>query len=508
MILLVLQIIDQRFFNFLTEDISTSGWLLNGNKMANLYQVTKCGPYTMLGGYNVFGVADELTTSYSNLQSHATVLISFFFMKIGNWNNQYFMVLDNNNNTMFEDSFSSQADSPAYTICGSTLYPEALRLYRRTFQHSSKILNLTFKSTLTQPASISSWGIFNLTVFIALCDASCLTCATYNDPTQCITCKAGLFLQNSTLASSSCLLTCSNGTYPENSNWTCNLCHQDCKTCRGPGLYNCLSCNPGKFLQNEYGQNLCVETCNSNSFGDTSDNTCKICDSSCMTCNKTGNQGCLSCQNQSYYLQAAVGPTGCASQCSGSTYPNDANKTCLNCWEDCLTCSNGSQFDCLSCKIGEILSSPAIPNSCQHFFNPQPNYMSFYMQVVNNPILFELVFSSSWKYMQQNINTIVVPMMSSGNDVSITSYQIFVSSLNSSRFLLSLNYSLPFPAQKYLLIVNLQINYLNSDYEYYLMNTSASVWLGEYHKVLDTEFYNSSNLNVFLSKFIIKLNSF
>jgi hypothetical protein len=68
------------------------------------------------------------------------------------------------------------------------------------------------------------------------------------------------------------------------------------------------------------------------------------CDSNCKTCSQSSTH-CDSCEN-GLYLQEGI----CVSNC-GSQYYLDGT-SCIKCYDNCLTCSSGKQFD----ETGKLIS--------------------------------------------------------------------------------------------------------------------------------------------------------
>lgn len=76
-------------------------------------------------------------------------------------------------------------------------------------------------------------------------------------------------------------------------------CHSSCNLCTGILDTECVGCTVGKKLQG----NLCVSACTANfylhSVGQSVDEYCAPCDSSCKTCSDNQSTNCLTCDQTS-----------------------------------------------------------------------------------------------------------------------------------------------------------------------------------------------------------------
>lgn len=484
--------VEEVFYDLPDEKIQNYGWLVNGSPLASSH-ISKCGIYDLVGGHEIFGYSSELKRKYTNLFPHSHILIIFNFMKIGKWTDNHFFLTDNTGNKIIDVSFNANNDSPHYELCGSALNPEALRQYKHFIKHNTSSLELTFNASLSEDSSISSWGIFNFSLYIASCHDTCEACTEYNDPSKCTKCPSGLYLQNISADSSACLSTCPDGTYKnsENGENICSLCSVLCLTCSGPRGYDCLSCKNGTFLQLLAGPSSCGTSCNTHYFGDNTDNICKECAESCLSCVETGKNGCSACPADKF-LQAKEGPAACSDECPAATYKYPLNQTCLGCSINCFNCSNASDNDCTSCKYGKILVTEVNSSKCVDFFNITPKNLSFYVIEKNNPTVFEIAFSDEWEYIEKNFNNLF--MFNIGpSDVKVSFFSIFSSSYTQNAYVLNLKYNKNFTADKYKMTITIQINYSNSNYAYFLYNNSVTLDLKEYRNISDDEYFNTSN---------------
>ncbi|KAL4481587.1 hypothetical protein ABPG74_007676 [Tetrahymena malaccensis] len=148
------------------------------------------------------------------------------------------------------------------------------------------------------------------------CDISCSSC---NGPSNnnCITCKAGT---NRSLVGTQCL--CNEGYYEDTSK-TCSQCSSTCLTCS--------DCLENFFL--------------------TSDNTCQQCYPNCLTCNGKNPNQCLTCQN------ALVLKTDKSCGCQPGYFVDSSNKSsiqCNKCDSTCLECQGSQPNQCISCNQSSV----------------------------------------------------------------------------------------------------------------------------------------------------------
>ncbi|KAL4504648.1 hypothetical protein ABPG73_021495 [Tetrahymena malaccensis] len=275
---------------------------------------------------------------------------------------------------------------------GEALVYESIISYKK----DSK-LNFTIGGYLS-----SSWYTFNdLTIYYIRCHASCSNCLNESSCSQCI--------QNAQPnAAKGNFCYCNDGfyfTYDWNtSSGLCLPCNSFCKTCNGPSITDCLTCQESYAVVN----NICVSACKANQFWDFSKHQCIDCSDCCATCSGTSNQQCLSCQNSIMTLSSSVcqfnqdnrtcnscNTNVVNSLCGGSQVNHDYcvsqgwlsyNKnTCVNCYtaDSSGNCGGGSLYNqlcnkygyyysvsqgqCLSCSsaIQGVCGDPSISSVCK-----------------------------------------------------------------------------------------------------------------------------------------------
>jgi len=129
---------------------------------------------------------------------------------------------------------------------------------------------------------------------------------------------------------------------------SCLDCHATCTSCFGPNNTNCLSCNNETrvFIPSNYSCFLCP----AKHFGNDATQKCESCHSTCKSCFGPNLTNCASCESQFYYLYKIV--SACII-CDLKTYGNDTVEYCVNCHPSCKTCIGSSSTDCLSCELTE-----------------------------------------------------------------------------------------------------------------------------------------------------------
>ncbi|XP_071953706.1 extracellular matrix organizing protein FRAS1-like [Antedon mediterranea] len=172
------------------------------------------------------------------------------------------------------------------------------------------------------------------------CHSSCLTC-TGGTPSDCTSCRSPLVLQNGI-----CARSCNTRQFEDSG--ICFNCHASCNTCSGAGTGDCQSCGANSP---QGGQ--CFDGCASTQYLDMF-NSCQDCSSSCGTC--YGLPGledsvCDQCIDDSFFTLG----DSCVQDC-GDGYYNSQSRSCKECYPTCLTCDRDGIQGCLSCKSGFVLA--------------------------------------------------------------------------------------------------------------------------------------------------------
>lgn len=127
-------------------------------------------------------------------------------------------------------------------------------------------------------------------------------------------------------------------------------CSFPCKICSSTNISHCLQCYSSAVTQQYYldeNTKSCVtpQTCSSNTFADSTTNSCILCPPQCATCASSTN--CSSCAANFYLLNSA-----CITDCPSGYYPINPSQVCGNCNSSnntghCATCLTINS--CTSC---------------------------------------------------------------------------------------------------------------------------------------------------------------
>ncbi|CAD8093460.1 unnamed protein product [Paramecium primaurelia] len=174
------------------------------------------------------------------------------------------------------------------------------------------------------------------------CHYTCDQCIG-NDIQECISCSLGLFLQKLQESDSSgkCLQNCNQNYYPDTIDNKCKLCHSTCITCQGSEENDCLSCSGSLMFMG----GICSDTCIDGYYLNV--NQCAQCNLSCKTCSGSSSNQCLSCSEQLFMFNSQ-----CLISCIEGYFQNEIEHSCDKCLENCLTCTNGTT--CNACDTSKF----------------------------------------------------------------------------------------------------------------------------------------------------------
>lgn len=139
-----------------------------------------------------------------------------------------------------------------------------------------------------------------------------------------------------------------------------------CATCSAGGPNSCNSCSSAYFLHPNTG-GVCINTCPTYYWGDTSTNKCIPCWSnnagspySCKTCTSSANSACTSCDSGSFLHPNTGGE--CINPCPIYYWGETSTNKCQPCWISsslshftCKTCTSSVDNACTSCDSGTFL---------------------------------------------------------------------------------------------------------------------------------------------------------
>ena len=203
------------------------------------------------------------------------------------------------------------------------------------------------------------WGDTGINVCSA-CDAACSLC-TGSSNTQCLTCNSGFFLQP-VPQDTTCISSCPLGFWEDATNHICAPCDYSCESCLGGTNNQCTACKPGFFLQPA--STICLDSCPSGYWGNTTNNVCSACDTACSTCTGPSYKQCSDC-NSGYFLQPGRRPRAtCLSSCPIGYGEDSVNNTCVMCDSSCSVCTGSSNTQCSICNEGFFLQPAPSTTTC------------------------------------------------------------------------------------------------------------------------------------------------
>ncbi|OCT97312.1 hypothetical protein XELAEV_18009537mg [Xenopus laevis] len=186
------------------------------------------------------------------------------------------------------------------------------------------------------------------------CQPQCQYCVTNLQDTGsvCLKCQYSqyYFLEDR------CVSECPAGFYTEGRN--CKRCNFSCKTCSGPGMDFCTSCEDGLVLSYN---SMCVQSCFQGYYRD--GQVCKACNSQCLTCDS--ERSCTSCKDPTKVLLFGE----CLYEsCTQQYYLDYTSGTCKECDWSCNACKGPLKSDCLQCMEHYTLHAGACVEHCPSAF--------------------------------------------------------------------------------------------------------------------------------------------
>ena len=361
-------------------DVISTGFTVSGAETANYANTCASSliSYYVIGGPASLS-SGKLSQTFALIQAHFRARVTFFFLKIDNWQNNSVIVRADSVSVPTNITFTSE-DSSIMKLCGTSSLTEAVRPIDVIFTHNSSSLYLEITTDLTVAPNVASWGIFDLSVFIDACHTLCKTCvaATQFD---CLSCNDGLYMQT-TPGPSLCDPLCPEGFYTDPSSTSCPPCNSSCQACSGPLPTNCLRCYPGTFLT-VVGSSSTCGSCASGTWSDLINGICSVCDPNCLTCSGGSFKECLSCVGTKYFYDnqcwskcsdgtfGVNGTMTCEKSCPANSFPYEGSNTCWPC-NNCVKCTGIADNQCTVCFTGHFLEEGKCVNSCSldHFVNP------------------------------------------------------------------------------------------------------------------------------------------
>ncbi|KAG8454257.1 hypothetical protein GDO86_000773 [Hymenochirus boettgeri] len=194
----------------------------------------------------------------------------------------------------------------------------------------------------------------NLVGYCVDCQPQCQYCVANLQDTgsMCLKCQYSRYF----FLGDRCVLECPDGFYTEGR--SCKSCHPSCKTCSGPGLDSCTSCEDGLVVSHN---GMCVQSCFQGYYKD--GQVCKACNSQCFSCDS--GSSCSSCKDSAKVL--LFGECQYES-CTPQYYLDYTSGTCKECDWSCNACKGPLKTDCLQCMEHYSLHDGACVQECPPLF--------------------------------------------------------------------------------------------------------------------------------------------
>ncbi|MEE6460302.1 hypothetical protein FKM82_000916 [Ascaphus truei] len=195
----------------------------------------------------------------------------------------------------------------------------------------------------------------NLVGYCVDCHPQCQLCVANLQDTGsvCLLCQYSRYY----LLGDHCIPECPVGYHTDGR--TCKSCQPSCKTCSGPGLGLCTSCEEGLVLSHD---GICTQTCFQGYYLDES-HVCKACNHQCLTCDSAAE--CSACKDPAKVL--LFGECQYES-CTQQYYLDYTSGTCKECDWSCNACKGPLKTDCLQCMEGHTLHTGACVEHCPPSF--------------------------------------------------------------------------------------------------------------------------------------------
>ncbi|XP_077332215.1 extracellular matrix organizing protein FRAS1 [Lithobates pipiens] len=198
--------------------------------------------------------------------------------------------------------------------------------------------------------SCSDGQYLNLVGYCVDCHPQCQYCVAnlHDTGSVCLKCQYSRYY----FLGDRCIPECPADFYVEGRN--CKGCHLSCRTCSGPGLNACTSCEDGLVLSHN---GMCTEFCAQGYYQD--GNVCKACNSQCLGCDSA--EGCSACKDPKKVL--LFGECQYES-CTQQYYLDYSTATCKECDWSCNACKGPLNTDCLQCMEHYVLHNGACVEHC------------------------------------------------------------------------------------------------------------------------------------------------
>ncbi|XP_038060993.1 extracellular matrix protein FRAS1-like [Patiria miniata] len=150
-----------------------------------------------------------------------------------------------------------------------------------------------------------------------------------------------------------CVSECGIGHFLDLTTNMCKACHISCRTCTGPGVFDCSTCYSGIVLTHN---GMCSSKCYGGYYND--GGVCRACQPNCLECETPYE--CLVCRNPDDVLQFGE----CTPYCADQYYLDPITRLCRECDWSCNACSGPTAQDCTLCMENKMLKDGACVSAC------------------------------------------------------------------------------------------------------------------------------------------------
>ncbi|EAS00440.2 granule tip protein (macronuclear) [Tetrahymena thermophila SB210] len=141
---------------------SAAGWTINGN--TNSVTTSRCGKYSLFGGFNAFGRRTSASKLYNSLPDHDYVVIVFTVYLIDTWERENFNIAVDD--VIIKRITKSETWNGHQHLCGRGDSMEETYTFQLNVPHTASTVKLTFSDELDQTTDDESWGIRDLSILV------------------------------------------------------------------------------------------------------------------------------------------------------------------------------------------------------------------------------------------------------------------------------------------------------------------------------------------------------
>ncbi|XP_030379433.1 furin-like protease 2 isoform X2 [Scaptodrosophila lebanonensis] len=186
------------------------------------------------------------------------------------------------------------------------------------------------------------------------CEPNCASCQDH--PEYCTSCDHHLVMHEN-----KCYSACPLNTYETEDN-KCAHCHASCGTCKGPSEVDCITCRPSRYAY----ESKCLNNCPDGFYADKKRLECLPCLDGCKSC--TSNGVCTDCRDNWTLNRKKKCVLVGSERCNESEYFSQNDDQCKLCHSSCETCNGPVETNCLTCHQGRLLELNSCVSGCKDGF--------------------------------------------------------------------------------------------------------------------------------------------